>query len=138
MVDLTRTEGRHPAFLHQPTAEVGAAQGDLLILFIIPLVCSIDRVGVYSAIASVDPVNMRLKRHSTVTRAIAVMRITFFIAFSFHFLLLPSLKYNSQFFKFFLAELTRKSVWQASGGDLLAQTGNTGLPCAIWTVDISP
>ena len=43
-----------------------------------PLVCSIDRVGVYSAIASVDPVNMRLKRHSTVTRAIAVMRITFF------------------------------------------------------------
>ena len=35
MVNFARTEGRHPAFLHQPAAKIGASQGYLLILFVI-------------------------------------------------------------------------------------------------------
>ena len=35
VVNFTRTEGRHPALLHQPAAEVGAAQGYPLILLVI-------------------------------------------------------------------------------------------------------
>ena len=98
--------------------------------------CSIDRVGVYSAIASAAPVHATQKKHSTAASSIEMALFTCFMVSPFHNLWQLS-KCDRHFFELFASELGCSVCWQTGAGEFESAAGQMDGPHPVRSAGIS-